>query len=165
MVLAPVLQGLYCLLANKFADSQSNPHNRPKAYELIKANNPGLSSMLRLSERNVKLVWPMPSVSNFDKVNAGLKNQTMYLTASLTSLGLRRRGFSVSAKQDAHWWSSTSVTTRHSSNKLDSVLAAPSVQHSSKTILTLHSAFTVFLVVDKGFSWQGHNLTKEGVGI
>ena len=56
VVLAPVLQGLYCLLANKFADSQSNPHNRPKAYELIKANNPGLSSMLRLSERNVKLV-------------------------------------------------------------------------------------------------------------
>ena len=44
VVLAPVLQGLYCLLANKFADSQSNPHNRPKAYELIKANNPGLSS-------------------------------------------------------------------------------------------------------------------------
>ena len=43
----------------------------------------------------------------------------MYLTASLTSLGLRRRGFSVSAKQDAP-------------------------QHSSKTILTLHSAFTVF---------------------
>ena len=50
----------------------------------------------------------------------------MYLTASLTSLGLRRRGFSVSAKQDAP-------------------------QHSSKAILTMHSAFTVFLGKCRGF--------------
>ena len=44
VLIAPMLQGLYCLLANKFSDSQPNPHNRPKAYELLKAKNPGLSS-------------------------------------------------------------------------------------------------------------------------
>ena len=33
-----------CLLVSKLPDSQPSPHNRPKAYELLKANNPGLSS-------------------------------------------------------------------------------------------------------------------------
>ena len=69
VLIAPMLQGLYCLLVKAswlcrtcsrstefkqawlcsrliaaFPDIQPNPHNWPKAYELLKAKNPDLSS-------------------------------------------------------------------------------------------------------------------------